>query len=163
MARTKGQKAAGSTTTKLAPAKPKRNAKKSAAAGVDVDINSLQELASNGTKEHLHSKRTTGAYGGYLKAAREFVESMFCERNEANATGGFDPMAMLDDEDIDHDLDDEVDLSDPEFRNAFNGPPTKFTPHAIRLFLTWKCFHQEKGIQTAKGIHAAFVAEYDAL
>lgn len=165
MARTKAPKAAPATPKPTKPETKSRAArKKSATASVDVDVSVLQDLAANGTKEHLHSKKTTGGYDRYLKAAREFVESMFQERDsEMDGPGGFDPLSMLDDEDVDKDLDDEVDLSDPEFRNAFDGPPTKYTPHAIRLFLTWKCFHQEKGIQTAQGAHAAFVAEYDAL
>lgn len=59
--------------------------------------------------------------------------------------------------------DDEALLNDPEFRNAFNGHPSKHTPNAIVMFLTWKCFHQGNGISTAQGIHAAFIAEYDQL
>ena len=74
-------------------------------------------------------------------------------------------MFLLDAKEMYQNLNDEVNLGNQDFHKAFDGPPTKYTLHTmtIRLFLTWKCFHQERGIQTAQGIHPAFIAEYDAL
>lgn len=52
-------------------------------------------------------------------------------------------------------------MNDPDFRNALAGRPTKATPSVIGMFITFKCFEEEKGKSTAEGIHAAVLQMYD--
>ena len=52
-------------------------------------------------------------------------------------------------------------MRDPEFARALDGPPSKYTPQVIALFLAYHCFNIGDGKSTADGIHATFVYEYD--
>lgn len=89
------------------------------------------------------------------------MQSIFEVRDKGKAG---DPVAeLLLDDDEEYLDEDEISLNDPEFRKAFDGRPSKYTPHAIAMILTWECFHQEKGVGTASGIHAAWIKEYDQL
>ncbi|KAL0960983.1 hypothetical protein HGRIS_005980 [Hohenbuehelia grisea] len=47
-------------------------------------------------------------------------------------------------------------LRDPEFVEAFNDKPNKYSDKALALFITFKIFHEQKKKATAETIHAAF-------
>lgn len=164
-----------STCTPVPPAKAKtsrlggtpklaRDSRKRSASSVpNISPAELLELGATQTKEHLHSKNTTGKYNGYIKRGRDMLVSI-CDGRDQGGAGDPDPLAelLLEDED-DMLMDDEPSLNDPELCNAFSGRPSEYTPLAIALILTWECIHQSKGLSTAQGIHAAWIKEYDQL
>lgn len=120
--------------------------------GPTSSVDTLTKLAIDGTKQYLHARKTTEAYDGYVKRGKEFLLSLLAGEQSAPGEGLLDELE--DDENI---------LRDPELSKAFDGSPNKSTPQAIAMFLAWKCFEQNKGIVTAEGVHAAFVAEYDQM
>ncbi|KAH9830800.1 uncharacterized protein C8Q71DRAFT_842312 [Rhodofomes roseus] len=45
--------------------------------------------------------------------------------------------------------------ADPEFPEAFSGPPKRCSGEALALYITFKCLHEKRGVSTAEGAHAA--------
>jgi hypothetical protein len=151
-----------STSKKSTETRAKRGASKTSI-GPQSSLSTLKKLAHTKKKQYLHSENTTEKYDGYVKRGKEFLQSFFEEESEAEAN-----WKAAADKELSGDGEEEIDedenlLRDPEFRNAFNGPPVKSTPQAIAMFLAWKCFEQNNGKSTADGIHAAFIAEYDQM
>lgn len=149
-----------------------RNNKKSKAkvALATISASQLATLSAAQTKQHLLSSNTNTKYDGYLNAARIFLESLCEQRDQDKDSGPLNQgFTAGGDNDEDEQLregfldDDDINFDDPEFRKALDGPPSKYTPEAIRMFLTWKCFHEDNGMQTAWGIHSAWIKEYDSL
>ena len=52
---------------------------------------------------------------------------------------------------------------DPDFKNAFNERPNKYSHQALALFISYKCFHQNLKKGTGTGIHAAFKKYWEQL
>jgi hypothetical protein len=52
---------------------------------------------------------------------------------------------------------------DPNFHKAFDGTPIECTPLAISMFMTHKCFTENRKASTAIAIHAAFLRHYNQM
>lgn len=170
MAHTKTPRTSAVPSTKVAPVPRTDNqstspgSRRKPTTNSNTEPISAEELLALGTKrtqEHLLAKNTTGKYEGYIKRGKSLLASIFEVRDQRRTNDPAAELLLEDDEDFMDE--DEIHLSDPEFRKAFEGRPSKFTPHAIAMILTWECFHQEKGVGTASGIHAAWIKEYDQM
>lgn len=154
------------TKTKTAqnkPTKPQNKGTSKKSIGPQSRLSTLKKLAHSKKKQFLHAESTTEKYDGYIKNAKEWLQSFFVEEDEAESkwkAGSGQGLSGEGEEEIDGM---ESMRDDPEFCNAFDGPPVKGTPQAIAMFLAWKCFDQNNKKSTADGIHAAFIAVYDQM
>jgi hypothetical protein len=130
-------------------------------AGPSASLSTLRKLATTKKKQYLHSDNTTGKYDGYIARAKEWLAAFSKEEHEAESKWKAAPGQGLSAEGEEEFEGSE--MEDPEFCHAFEGPPVQGTPQAIAMFLAWKCFSQDNGQGTADGIHAAFLAEYNAM
>lgn len=147
------------------PAKKKVKASGKNSKTADRPASSLQQLKSltaEKTDQHIKSGKTRGAYNGYITRAKTWLGAFFLEEGEAERRWKEGSGKGLSG-DGEGDINNVTLLEDEEFRDAFNGVPSKSTPQAISMFLTFKCFEENKGRSTAEGIHAAFIAEYDKM
>jgi hypothetical protein len=147
------------TTKKSDGICPKQGVSKKSAG--PSSISTLQKLAAAKKKQYLHSDNTTGKYNGYVARGKEWLASFSEAEQEAESKwkAGLRHGIFAEGED-------EINkntMGDPNFCNAFDGPPVECTPQAITMFLAWKCFAQDNGQSTADGIHAAFLAEYNEM
>ena len=98
-----------------------------------------------------------------MRRAREFLSTLVETEHNAEAENRSkrnDELSGEGEEEIDNT---EEMMRDPEFAKALEGPPSKYTPQVIALFLAYHCFEIGNKKSTAEGIHAAFVHEYDHL
>jgi len=116
----------------------------------------LQNTAIQGKRQHGKSRKTTGAYDGYIRHGREFL-AQFADgsRNDLDV-----PLSGEDEDGI---IGPSETKMDPEFHRAFEGWPIKCTPRAISLFMAHKCFTEGLGKTTAESIHAAFLHHYSTM
>ena len=131
--------------------------------GPASSLDSLVKINTAGKSQHLRATQTREAYDTYMGRAREFLSTL--EETEHNAKAENrskrnDELSGEGEEEID---DMEEMMRDPEFAKALEGPPSKYTPQVITLFLAYHCFEIGNKKSTAEGIHAAFVHEYDHL
>lgn len=141
--------------------KPRNQGTHKKAKGPETSLNSLIKINTTGKTQHLKAKRTRDAYDGYKKRAKEFLSTLVDTEHNAEAEktskrGG--ELAGEGEEEVDET---EEMMRDPEFARALDGPPSKYTPQVIALFLAYHCFNIGDGKSTADGIHATFVYEYD--
>jgi len=113
----------------------------------------LQQLQDSGKKANLNSGQTRRNYSGYVKRGREWLAGHFSGESNSGIPRG------LDEEELPS-LHDDM-YQDPEFRDAFNGRPNRYTHQALALFISYKCFHQNLKAGTGTGIHAAFKKLYE--
>ncbi|KZP05164.1 hypothetical protein FIBSPDRAFT_766273 [Athelia psychrophila] len=125
-------------------------------------LQQLKNLTAEKTDQHIKSGKTRNAYNGYITRAKSWLGAFFLEEGEAERKWKEGSGKGLSG-DGEGDIDNTTLLEDEEFRDAFDGVPSKSTPQAISMFLTFKCFEENKGRSTAEGIHAAFITEYDKM
>ena len=92
------------------------------------------------TEEWYRSAKTTRAYASYVKSGKEFLKS-WAEDGTGSQGGESDSLVDSDSRDT--------------FVGAFDSITSR-TPIALRLFLAYKCDHQQKGFSTAEGLRSAF-------
>lgn len=143
--------------------KPRTRNTSKKAKGPATSLDSLIKINTAGKSQHLKAARTRDAYVGYMRRAREFLSTLVDTEHNAEAenrskhTGG---LSGKGEEEIDET---EEMMRDPEFAKALDGPPSRYTPQVIALFLAYHCFEIGNKKSTAEGIHAAFVHEYNHL
>jgi hypothetical protein len=116
----------------------------------------LQQLQDSGKKANLNSGGTRKNYAGYVKRGREWLASHFSDSdNNSSIPCG------VDEADLPPPQDDMY--QDPDFKNAFNERPNKYSHQALALFISFKCFHQNLKKGTGTGIHAAFKKYWEQL
>ncbi|KAF9060435.1 hypothetical protein BDP27DRAFT_1430099 [Rhodocollybia butyracea] len=93
-----------------------------------------KETAKNA--KGIRSGNTNTAYDGIIKRMRNWLKDFIKGQNQAQTRG------------------EEVDL---------DGTPVKCTPEALAMFMSWKCFDEEKGKSTAEQIHAGWKHHYKLL
>ncbi|KAF9059061.1 hypothetical protein BDP27DRAFT_1431892 [Rhodocollybia butyracea] len=100
----------------------------------------------------LHKETAKNAKGMTRNWLKDFIKG----QNEAQTKsekvdldGGFE-------EPVDSEM-------DPEFGTCLEGTPVKCTPEAPAMFMSWKCFDEEKGKSTAEQIHAGWKHHYKLL
>jgi hypothetical protein len=136
--------------------KVKISATKNKKAVPDLSLPALQQLQDSGKKANLNSGQTRRSYAGYVKRGREWLASHF---SRGDTSSGIPKGVNKDDLPSLHD-----DMyQDPEFRVAFNERPNKYSHHALALFISYKCFHQNLKSGTGTGIHAAFKNYWEQL
>lgn len=152
-------------TSKFKSKKPtkgvqKSRAKTSKTGAAQPNLTSLTQLAEEQATLHRKAANTTENYSGHVRRGREFLASFVSEEGNAENAwrAGEGPRMSGDGEEEGTQGQNGQSLGqqDPDFINAFTGPPTKCTPVAIKLFLARKCFEEEHGESTAVAIHAAF-------
>ncbi|KAJ2917186.1 hypothetical protein MD484_g3266, partial [Candolleomyces efflorescens] len=147
---------------KSSKSSPKKKLKSKGSASDVIDYSRLDKTIKEKTSCHGTSQRTKKSYEGHIRRAREFLqrfvadeklaEKMFQAGESHGHTGDGEDEAFGGEENM---------SMDPEFVDAFTGPPRKCTPTAISMFIGFKCFHENLGSTTAASIHAAFVWHYD--
>ncbi|KZP03242.1 hypothetical protein FIBSPDRAFT_1019175 [Athelia psychrophila] len=125
-------------------------------------LQQLKNLTAEKMDQHIKSGKTRNAYNRYITRAKSWLGVFFLEEGEAERKWKEGSGKGLSG-DGEGDIDNTTLLEDEEFRDAFDGVPSKSTPQAISMFLTFKCFEENKGRSTAEGIHAAFITEYDKI
>lgn len=136
---TKGRKSANMTTTAIpTPSLP-----------------ALQRLQDSGKKANLNSGGTRRNYEGYMKRGRDWLAGHFSENSPSGLPQGVDKADLPS-------LQDDI-YEDPEFKNAFNERPNKYSHQALALFISYKCFHQNLKKGTGTSIHAAFKKYWEQL
>lgn len=134
--------------------------------GKDVfDASASFKVAAEGKDQHGKSARTRESYKGHIKRGVEFLAKFAAEERSAEETwkaaGSSNNQSAQLSTDNEHEIPtDEEAQMDPNFCNAFTGPPKRCTPSALVIFLAHKCFTKECGKSTASAIHAAFLDHY---
>jgi hypothetical protein len=113
----------------------------------------LQQLQDSGKKANLNSGQTRRNYNGYMRRGRQWLAGHFSE--DTNVPRG------LEQDELPSPHDDMY--QDPDFKNAFNERPNKYSHQALALFISFKCFHQNLKAGTGTGIHAAFKKYWEQL
>ena len=125
---------------------------------VDVpepSLAALQQLQESGKKANLNSRQTRRNYAGYVKRGRDWLAGHFSGEDSSSVPKGVDKQELSP-------LLDDV-YQDPDFKNAFNERPNRYTHQALALFISYKCFHQNLKAGTGTGIHAAFKKYWEQL
>ena len=124
----------------------------------------LQKKSAEKKKQFGRSENTNNSYGGQVKRGQEFVACFSMEQAEAEELwqeNGEDAVSGDDDEG------DSCNIApatlDPDFDKAFDGTPIQCTPLAISMFMTYKCFTENRKSSTAVAIHAAFLRHYNQM
>jgi hypothetical protein len=121
----------------------------------DLSLPALQQLQDSGKRANLNSSQTRQNYGGHVRRGREWLASHFSGESNAQIPKGLDKDKLSP---VADDM-----YQDPEFREAFNERPNRYTNQALALFISYKCFHQNLKFGTGTGIHAAFKKYWEQL
>ena len=108
-----------------------------------TSLSALQQISTNTCQEYEKAKRTQEAYSYYVKMGKAFLAVSVAEQQEQKVDVSHDGIA--------------TDL----WAKAFDMPPNRYSAHALVLFLSKKCFDEEKGISTGQAIHTAFADYWD--
>lgn len=128
------------------------------------DYARLQKASVEKKKQYGKSENTNNNYGGQVKRGQEFVARFSVEQAEAEKRWQEDGDELLSgDDDEDEIREDGPAQLDPNFHKAFDGPPIECTPLAISMFMTHKCFTENRKASTAISIHAAFTRYYNQM
>ena len=135
------------TKIKICAAVPRRKRAVKAVPPSNLSLLALQQLQELGKKANLNSGQTRCNYSGYIKRGRQWLAGHFSGDSNMGAPKGFkeDELPSLR-----NDM-----YQDPDFQNAFNDKPNQYMHHALALFISFKCFHQNMKAGTRTSIHAA--------
>lgn len=128
------------------------------------DYACLQKASVEKKKQYGKSENMNSNYGGQVKCGQEFVARFSVEQAEAERRWQEDGDDILSgDDDEDEIREDGPAKLDPNFHKAFDGPPIECTLLAISMFMTHKCFTENRKASTAISIHATFTWYYDQM
>ena len=131
---------------------------RSAQSSIEYSLEELEKGRREIIQKHIYSDNTRAKYDGNVGRGREFLERI-CNLNqnkfeigqrEDDATAfpaeytGFSSS-----------------MSDPLFRLAFTGCPNQYSPDALEMFMTQKCFTKKKSKSMAEEIYFAFKQYWD--
>ena len=126
-----------------------------------VENYSLEDIAKGREeiiRRHIYAEATRSNYDGHVSRGQDFLQKI-CKLHQ----NGND-LEALRGKDAINGSDSNIAGSpthDPLFRHAFDETPNEFSPEALEMFLTQKCFNEGKGKSTAEGIYAAFKKYWD--
>ena len=133
------------------------------------DFTHLQKKSAEKKKQFGRAENTNNSYGGQVKRGQEFVARFAMEQAEAEKRWEENGEEAVSGDNDDGD-DDEGDscnnapaMLDPDFHKAFDGAPIECTPLAISMFMTHKCFTENRKASTPIAIHAAFLRHYNQM
>ena len=113
-----------------------------------MSLAELQRAKEAAIKEHRGSKKTQSDYARYVQRGKDFLEALVAEKRK--------------NQDSNEGLTSEVTWIDPdELELCFSNPPNKLSAMALENFLVQKCLTEDLGVNTASGIHAAFIRYWD--
>lgn len=119
-------------------------------ANLAADLEILHEHRDTTKHDNLLAEKTTKAYEGHLKRAKDFLADVVQNaRQEATTTSSKTvPLAahLEADEEIDYAV----------LATAFEKPPNRYSPYALELFLTQKCIEEGCTQSLSEQVHAAF-------
>jgi hypothetical protein len=140
---------------KIGAPQPRSRKATKAVSAPDLSLPALQQLQDSGKRANLNSGQTRWNYGGHVRRGREWLASHFSGQSNSEIPMGLDKdqLSLLPDDMY----------QDPEFKEAFNERPNRYTNQALALFISYKCFHQNLKLGTGTGIHAAFKKYWEQL
>ena len=138
----KSPKKTKSATTRLSGTEPRQ------------DFAAEHQAAKLNITNYAKSQETNKAYEGYIKRGCEWLATFASGVADKDSAM---PNSTIPKNSVD---DNEVLTTHPDFLQAFNGRPNKYTPIAIHMFMAFKSFEMDKGKSTAESIHAAFKCHY---
>lgn len=119
-----------------------------------LSIVELDQVKQSSKKLHGSAVKTTANYHGHLTRGKQWLEDLMKGSNNQDVFGCPRGLPQSSENRTrkwgKHDL-----------IHAFDLVPTCASPWALASFLTFKCFHENRGISTAEGIHAAFKKYWD--
>ncbi|KAJ3924813.1 MAG: hypothetical protein NXY57DRAFT_1044624, partial [Lentinula lateritia] len=110
-------------------------------------------FTKSNTTAHIRADNTTKQYTQVIQRVRKWLEEFL--KVEENAEG------CLEDEDEDISMRNEEMAS--EFYGCLEGKPNQFTPEAIAMYISWKCYEEGRKLSTGESVHAAFKYHYTHL
>ncbi|KAJ3845839.1 hypothetical protein EV368DRAFT_90008 [Lentinula lateritia] len=130
--------------------------KKTSATKTSSPMRRLADLRSqmkSNTTAHIRADNTTEQYSQVIQRVRKWLEEFL--KVEESAEG------CLEDEDEDVPVRNEHMAS--EFHGCLDGKPNQFTPEAIAMYISWKCYEEGRKLSTGESVHAAFKYYYTHL
>ena len=112
-----------------------------------AEVNSIKARSK---QEHGRAANTMKKYGENVRRARAWL----CEYLQP--AGGVDSLREGISDDVGVATPDDSIYEDPEFGNALDDIPNKYSDKALALYLSYKIFHQNRGQQTCDGAYSAF-------
>ncbi|KAG6329830.1 hypothetical protein ID866_9259 [Astraeus odoratus] len=121
-----------------------------------VDQATLQvvhHIKEAGKHAHLQAPKTRKSYAGHVRRG--------CEWLEARCTMVLSTSTTVKGQGDSKNAAEEGGYDDPEFKNAFQHIPNKYSDKALALYLSWKGFEEQCSQSTIDGIRAAFKRYWD--
>ncbi|KAF9066370.1 hypothetical protein BDP27DRAFT_1544384 [Rhodocollybia butyracea] len=136
-------------------AKKTSKSKKSSVNSTRKTFSTLRKETAKNAKG-IRSGNTNMAYNGIIKRTRNWLKDFIEGQNLAQTKS--------EEVKVDSGFEESVDLEmDPKFSTCLEDTPVKCTPEALAMFMSWKCFDEEKGKLTAEQIHAGWKHHYKLL
>lgn len=139
MARALINESSKSTPRAQTAATTKRPKKSSSKGASNTTLQTIRSLQTQGKEDHGKAAATSKKYNEYTQRGRIWL------KDHSRSV----PLAEEDSEE-------ESIYDDPEFRNAFNDKPNKYSDKALALYISFKIFHENLGQGTCDGIYSAF-------
>ncbi|TFY52689.1 hypothetical protein EVJ58_g9871 [Rhodofomes roseus] len=139
------------TATVSGPSSPRKRSSKAKTTAADTPPVGLEILRATkeAGKTHKHTKSTRDGYAGYLVRMQNWAASYSLSNGQTGDISGTSALPIA------KDVADAAMGADPEFPEAFSGPPKRCSGEALALYITFKCLHEKRGVSTAEGAHAA--------
>jgi hypothetical protein len=112
-----------------------------------VNLAELQRAKEAAIKQHRGSKKTQCDYARYVRRGKDFLEALVAEKRKNQDNEGLMSEATW--------------INPDELEKCFSNPPNKLSAMALENFLVQKCLTEDLGVNTASGIHAAFIRYWD--
>lgn len=139
----------------------KRKPKTPATEPHNADFGTAFKASKANIHKHSSAENTNTAYAGYIKRGREWI-ARFIPSDKP--TSPSQPEPVNNSNDCPSYVDDVNPTMDPDFPKAFDeSGPNRWTPLAIAMHMSFKCFDENKGKSTGESIRAAFKQYYTAL
>lgn len=155
----------------MAPSKPTKTVKskknitkckrKAPATEPKADFGTAFKASKANIHKHSSAENTNAAYAGYIKRARQWIARFTPSDKPAASSSQPEP---VNDDDCPSYIDDVNPTMDPDFPKAFDeSGPNQWTPLAIAMHMSFKCFDENKGKSTGESIRAACKQYYTTL
>ena len=137
--------------------KPSKRSRKSKKATERLTLQEALQIQEDGTQAHRRSENTRVTYDGHVDRVKKwFVEHLQVDI-DAMAVG----TTVLNDSPLPGDKEIEEMRNDPEFLNALERPPNKWSGVVAGLYLSWLVFKRQLTQSTVEGAHAALLRYWD--
>jgi hypothetical protein len=124
----------------------------------EVSMSNVHKIKENSKQKHLRAAQTRQNYTGHVRRGREWMTSHFAEAVEDT----FDDTTKSRFSSGQADAEDSI-YNEPDFKQALDGTPTKYSDKALALLISYKCFYENLGLSTCDGIYSAFKRYWEEL